>query len=466
MRAFTVKFALALAVCGNFGCASRTSLPFRFAGTATQQPVRLSPFSVTSVSPSLTSTPDSLAPEAGLPAENSIASSLSPGESAARGEVKKKPDKPVEHPKPVKLSEPAPTTLQKVNGPRADDRLLDLVEKDLDRAIEKPPESRRLEFSKAVIENPRVRYFVNYFSKSGKSHFEKILARSGKYLPMISRVLREEGLPNELAYLALVESGFVTNTTSIHGAAGLWQFVPVTARKYGLRIDGWIDERRDPVKSTHAAAAYLKDLHDYFGRWYLATAAYNAGQGAVDRAMQNSKTKDFSSLAENVQLREETRNFVPKFVAVTLIATDPQKYGFESVRYESPLKYEEVEIDGPVKLKVLARTAGTDIASFRELNPALLRNTTPPGEKSFSVKIPAGTGEAFAKATHPQKEKSSVRAQVVTHEVKKGETLFSIAKRYGQEVRALMEFNGLTDSRLRIGQTIRILIQGLTGALR
>jgi membrane-bound lytic murein transglycosylase D len=426
----------------------------------------LSPLSYTSVSPALTSTPDIPAPEAELRAENSVVVLQRSESFAPPGEAGKKTAKQVEHPKSVKLSEPAPTTLQKVNGPRADDRLLDLVEKDLDRAIEKPPESRRLEFSKAVVENTRVRYFVNYFSKSGKSNFEKILARSGKYLPMISRVLREEGLPNELAYLALIESGFVTNATSIHGATGLWQFVPATARKYGLRIDGWIDERRDPVKSTHAAAAYLKDLHDYFGRWYIATAAYNGGQGAVDRAMQNSKTKDFSSLAENVQLREETRNFVPKFVAVTLIATDPQKYGFESVRYESPLKYEEIEIDGPVKLEILARTAGIDIASLRELNPALLRNTTPPGEKSFSVKIPAGTGEAFAKATHPQKEKSSVRAEVVTYEVKKGETLFSIAKRYGQEVRTLMEFNGLTDTRLRIGQTIRILIQGLTGALR
>jgi soluble lytic murein transglycosylase-like protein/LysM repeat protein len=466
MRAFTVKIALALAVCGSFGCASRTFQPFRFAGTAIQQPGRLSPFSFTSVSPALTSTPDSLAAEADLPAENSVASRLRPGEFAARGEAEKKPDKQVEHPKPVKLSEPAPTTLQKVHGPMADDRLLDLVEEDLDRAIEKPAESRRLEFSKAVIENPRVRYFVSYFSRSGKRHFEKILARSGKYLPMISRVLREEGLPNELAYLALIESGFVTNATSIHGAAGLWQFVPATARKYGLRIDGWIDERRDPVKSTHAAAAYLKDLHDYFGRWYIATAAYNGGQGAVDRAMQHSKTKDFSSLAENVKLREETRNFVPKFVAVTLIGTDPQKYGFEAIRYESPLEYEEIEIDVPVKLEVLARMAETDIASLRELNPSLLRNAIPPGEKSFAVKIPAGTGTAYAKATHPQKEKSSERAQVVMHEVKKGETLFSIAKRYGQEVRALMEFNGLTDTRLRIGQTIRILIQGLTGALR
>ena len=466
MRAFTVKFALALAVCGSFGCASQSFLPFRFGETASPRSAQMSLFTRASPPPAPTPAADALVLEREFPAENRIAAPQSTEETAPLGKIEKKPEKQATPPKPAKIPEPAATALQKLPGPQADDQLLDLVEKDLDKAIEKPAESRRLEFSKAVIENPRVRYFLNYFSKSGKSYFEKILARSGKYLPMISTALREEGLPDELAYLALIESGFVTNATSIHGAAGLWQFVPSTARQYGLRIDGWIDERRDPVKSTHAAAAYLKDLHDYFGRWYLATAAYNAGQGAVDRAMQNSKTKDFSSLAENVKLREETRNFVPKFVAVTLIATDPQKYGFEAIRYESPLEYEEIEIAAPAKLEVLARMAGTDIASLRELNPALLRSAIPPGAKSFSVKIPAGTGAAFAQATHPHKEKPSESAEVVMHEVKKGDTLFSIARRYGQEVRALMEFNGLTDSRLQIGQTIRILIAGLTGRLR
>ena len=125
---------------------------------------------------------------------------------------------------------------------------------------------------------------------------------------------------------------------------GLWQFVPATARRYGLRIDSWVDERRDPVKSSRAAAAYLKDLHDYYGRWFLATAAYNAGQGALDQALQKSKDKDYRSLGENPQLRAETRNFVPKFVAVALIAAEPRKYGFENLRYEAPLEYEEVEV--------------------------------------------------------------------------------------------------------------------------
>lgn len=465
MRTFTVKFVLALAVCGTFGCASQSRAPFRFAPTTSQQSLTTPRFTPVYTPRTTPPAVDLVALERASQLEKVNFTPSAPVEPPSPGKAEKKSEQAAAPPKPIKPTEPAAMTLQKVRGPRADDRLLKLLEQDLDKAVQGLPQPRRLEFSKAVVENPKVRYFIDYFSKRGKNDFEQILARSGRYLPMISKALREEGLPEEFAYLALIESGFIPSATSIHGAAGLWQFVPGTARKYGLRIDGWVDERRDPVKSTRAAAAYLKDLHDYFGRWYLATAAYNAGLGAVDRAMQHSKSKDFSSVAENARLRDETRNFVPKFVAVTLIATDPQKYGFDAIGYEDPLEYEEVLVDAPAKLAVLARMAGTDIARLRELNPALLRDAIPSSAKSFGVKIPAGAGAAFAAAMQRQEEKRSENGRVVTYEVKKGDTLISIAKRYGQQVRALMEFNGLTDSRLRIGQTIRILVQGLAGAL-
>jgi membrane-bound lytic murein transglycosylase D len=359
-----------------------------------------------------------------------------------------------------------PSALKKVSGSNADDRLLDLLQKDIDKAVEQPIERRRIQFSKAVIEHARVRYFVNQFSKTSRESFAKVLARSGRYMPMITKILREEGLPEEFAYLALVESSFLPEATSPNGAAGLWQFVPSTARKYGLRIDTWVDERRDPVKSTYAAAAHLKDLHEYFGKWYLATAAYNAGLGAIDKAMQTPGAKNLWGVSEKAKLSDETRNFVPRFVAVSLITTNPEKYGFEEVQYEDPLNYEEIEIRGHLTLQAIATMAESSLEAIQELNPALFRNSTPP-EGDFTVKLPAGRGLVFANAYERLREKDTGPTQVVTHEVRRGETLFSIAHRYGQQVRSLMELNGLSSPRLRIGQLLKVLIfDGLRGDLR
>jgi hypothetical protein len=354
------------------------------------------------------------------------------------------------------------SSLRKVRGSGAEDRFLNLLEKDLNKVVEQPAERHRLEFSQAVIGNPRVRYFINQFSKSGRNDLEQALTRSGRYMPMIAKVLQEEKVPEELAYLALIESGFVTNTSSSSGAVGLWQFVPSTARKYGLKIDSWVDERRDPAKSTRAAAAYLRDLHDYFGRWYLAVAAYNAGQGAIDKALQSSGAKDFWTLSAKAKLlKEETRNFVPKFVAASLIANDPEKYGFSDVAYESATDYEEVEVQGSLRLASLAEMAGTDPKTIRELNPELLQGLTPPEESGFRMKLPTGHAAIFARAYQERQE--TRETLLVTHEVKKGETLFAIARRYGQRVSALMKLNGLLSPRLRVGQRLKVIIEGLSG---
>ena len=370
-------------------------------------------------------------------------------ESEAHQPSPKPPEKPVQ---------------QKSRGPSADEQLLQLLEKDLTKAVEQPAERRRLRFSKAVIEHPRVRYFVRDFSKNQKEFFARALARSGKFFSMIAKVLRDERLPEELAYLALIESNFHPQAFSASGAVGLWQFVPETARRYGLKIDSWVDERRDPVKSTHAAAAYLKDLHNYFGRWYLTMAAYNAGEGTIDKAMRASGATDFWSLSDKAKLRDETRNFVPRFVAAALIATDPQKYGFDNLFYEAPLEYEEVEVAGNVQLASLAEMANADPQVIQELNLELIRNRTPPGAVDFRLKIPAGHAPIFLTAY--QQNKETEQAELVTHEVQKGETLFSIARRYGQEVRAVMELNGLTSYRLQIGQKLKVIFDGLRGGLR
>jgi Transglycosylase SLT domain/LysM domain len=349
------------------------------------------------------------------------------------------------------------------SGPRAEDRFLNSLEKDLNKTIDQPIERRRLEFSTAVIEHPKVRYFINQFSKSGRNDLEKALSRSGRYMPMIAQVLHEEGVPEELAYLALIESGFVIHSSSSSGAVGLWQFVAGTARRYGLKIDTWVDERRDPLKSTRAAAAYLKDLHNYFGRWYLAIAAYNAGQGTIEKAMQSSGATDFWTLSTNVKLKDETRNFVPKFVAASLIANDPQKYGFSELTYDPPMDYEEMEVQGSLRLASLAEKAGTDPETIRELNPELLQSRTPPEDSAFRVKLPAGHAAIFAQSNQEGETRPS---PFLTHEVKKGETLFAIARRYGQHVRSLMELNGLTNPTLRVGQLLKvIMMDGFRGGI-
>lgn len=465
MLANRVIFVLLLAVFGNSGCSTVERWDFL---PVTVQPQLPSATTVTNNFPNLIagSSASNLPPV--IVDDPAIASEpittlptveqIEPAPSIALTEEKRAPAEVRE--KTATMKNPRSPAAQ--NALRADNRLLELLEKDLDRAVEQPPERRRLQFSKEILANPKVRHFVKYYSTTAKQHFQELLERSGKYMPMIAKVLNQEGLPEDLGYLALIESEFVVNTTSQSGAVGLWQFVAGTARRYGLRIDEWVDERRDPVKSTRAAAAYLKNLHEHFGRWYLATAAYNAGPGTINKAMKSSGAKDFWSLSQKASLSEETRNFVPKFVAVVQIANEPQKYGFQQIVYEKALDYEEVVLPVSMKLETLAELSESDAAALRELNPGLLRNITPLGEPSFRVNLPVGKAAVFlAKANDKLQENNLETARVVTHEVRKGETLLSIARRYGQEVRALMELNGLTTARLRIGQKLRVLLDGI-----
>jgi membrane-bound lytic murein transglycosylase D len=470
MWVIKVIFALSLASSVVLGCATSERLYHRTATIKVQGP-QLKPVAET-VLPAVEakSTPPIAPPTTEQPA----AAQRNP--FAETREIPTLPPPNVAEAKPERADrrekaageKPLPAVAaQSQRGLLADNRLLELLEKDLDKAVGQPPEHRRLQFSPEVIDHPKVRHFIKYYSVTAKNSFAELLARSGKYMPMIAAVLTQEGLPRELGYLALLESQFVLNTTSRNGAAGLWQFIASTARRYGLRIDQWVDERRDPVKSTRAAAAYLKDLHDYYGRWFLATAAYNAGPGNVDKALRQSQAKDFWSIKAKAQLSDETRNFVPKFIAISLIASDPEKYGFEDIQYHAPLDYEEVEITAPMKLEKLAQVTETDLSTLKGLNPALLRHTTPPGESPFRVKVPVGRAALFlanAKDRIPEKEVEGAR--VVTHEVKKGETLFTIARRYGLTVRALMDFNGLKTQQLRIGQKLAILLKGIRATLR
>jgi membrane-bound lytic murein transglycosylase D len=459
MMANKVIFALLAAVFGASGCATverRNDLPVS-AAVAPEPPSPASPI----VDPPMPAEHAESEPRAAFtdaePRLPDASAEPRPETGPRRADIEDNGAGLASDPEPV--SDPAASL-------RADNRLLELLDKDMDRAVAESAEHRRLQFSKHVVGNPMVRHFVNYYSGSARRYFRELLERSGKYLPMISKVLNQEGLPEELGYLALIESEFNVDVKSPSGAVGLWQFVAGTARSYGLRIDEWVDERRDPVKSTRAAAAYLKDLHDRYGRWYLATAAYNAGPGRINRAMKSSGANDFWSLSQKASLSEETRNFVPKFVAIVLIASDPQSYGLDEIEYAPPLDYEEVELPWPMPLALLANWADSDIATLRELNPAILRHTTPPGERGFRINLPVGHADVYLARAHEKFGGNNAQpVRILTHEVRKGDTLYAIAKRYGQQVRALMEFNGLSHARLRIGQKISILLNEMS-ALR
>lgn len=357
-----------------------------------------------------------------------------------------------------KLPAEPPTTLQEAPGPKADDQLLDLFEKDLEKAMQQADGRRKIQFSLPVVENERVRYFVEYFSGKKRDFFEAALARSGRYIPMMAAILQQEGLPEDLVYLSLIESGFSSYAISRAKAVGPWQFIRGTGLRYGLKINGWLDERRDPIKATRAAAAYLKDLHFQFGEWFLAAAAYNAGERKLERAVQRFQTDDFWSLSQKSHLKSETRNYVPKFIAAALIASVPEKYGFGDVVYEPPMEFDEVTIDRPLRLDIVAKLAKTTVKAIKELNPALLRAITPPDENGFVLRLPNGSGETFAQAYGELTD--SGRAKVITHKVRKGETLAAIAKRYGQQVVSLMELNGLSGRQLRVGQELIIILDG------
>jgi len=256
-----------------------------------------------------------------------------------------------------------------------------------------------------------------------------------------------------LAFLPHVESGYRHNARSRVRAVGLWQFMRGTAKLYGLRCDGYVDERLDPEKSTRAAARLLRDLYALYDDWYLALAAYNAGAGNVNRAIERAGTHDFWEMAQSRNLVRETRDFVPSMLAATILAKSPGAYGFIE-ETDPPLEYDTIAVDSPTDLRILARCAGTSLETIQDLNPAVLGSQTPPIRR-FEVHIPKGTVEQFAREF--AKLPAEKRLASGQHNVKKGETLGALAQRYGTSVKAIQEANHLGRSTMiRVGQSLRI----------
>ncbi|MEX2609940.1 MAG: transglycosylase SLT domain-containing protein [Gemmatimonadota bacterium] len=313
-----------------------------------------------------------------------------------------------------------------------------------------------------VTRNERVDFWIDFLKGRNYERTHLWLERSGRYGPMIQAELRARGMPEDLLYLALIESGFSPYAESHAAAVGIWQFIAETGRRHGLRIDHEVDERRDPVQATAAALDYLEVLYERFDSWYLAAASYNTGENRVDRILREraggARGQDelFWEIAPH--LPRETRDYVPLMLAAGHIAKEPARYGFHGLEYQEPLGFDEVWVPGNVPVSAVAEAAGVAAEVVEELNPHLLRDRTPRAGGG-AVRIPAGTRSTFAAAFPAvyQAARLAVAAEPAYHKVNRGENLTVIARRYGLSLSELRSLNDMgRSSRILAGQRLRV----------
>jgi len=308
-----------------------------------------------------------------------------------------------------------------------------------------------------VTMNQQVEYYLDFFTNRHRKTFARWLARSSRYLPMIKEEFARAGLPLDLAYLPMIESGFNTKAISGAGAVGTWQFMRATGRDYGLTVNDYVDERRDPVKSTKAAAAYLTRLYKNLDSWPLAVAAYNAGEGKIKRAMKQSEQDDFWAIAKSRYIQAETKLYVPQLIAAIMIAKDPEKYGFGGIDYAEPLDYETIRVPRGTQLKAVAVACNLPEEKIIALNRHLSKAITPPSATDYPLRVPTGTKKMIAQNLPRVRKVSVIKFDI--HEVRRGETLTTISRKYKLGKATLLKANNLEDERLSLGQRLRIPCQ-------
>jgi membrane-bound lytic murein transglycosylase D len=310
-------------------------------------------------------------------------------------------------------------------------------------AQEAAPNTQTTEFNIPIVVNKDVEWFIRYFQTRNRRYFKRWLSRSTRYIPMMEKILASHGLPTDLVYLAMIESGFNNKARSYRAAVGPWQFIGETGK------------RRDPIKATIAASGYLKDLYQMFDSWLLAAAGYNAGENKIKRAIKKHQTEDFWEMTNYRYLKQETKQYIPKLIAAALIAKNPEKYGFTDIKYQDVLAFDMVAIDMPMGLKKVAQMTGVSHREVVKLNPELKRWCTPPDRVSYDLRIPAGTKEQFLLAYEQMKPERGTLFQ--THLIRSGDTLYDIARRYGTHVKPIMSLNRIVSPKsIRPGQRLII----------
>ena len=307
-----------------------------------------------------------------------------------------------------------------------------------------------------LVTNSQVESYIRYFQGKGRKGFNIWLRRYVQYKDLMLPILEQYNLPEELIVVSMIESGFDPKAVSKAKAVGLWQFMYSTGKQYGLNRNWYIDERQDPIKSTHAAAKYFKDLYNEFEDWYLVLAAYNTGPGRLNRALKLHETSDYWQL---YSLPKDTKNYIPYYLSSAIILQNPEKYGFK-IPKSNPLRFDEVEIEKSSDLNVLAKAADTKVSTIKKLNPELRQPATP-NNGPYSLNIPFGRKESFYKKFNAIPDDEKFAVQKVEHRVQKGENLTSIAAKYRVLKADLQTINNITNANnIRIGQILKIPVKG------
>ncbi len=344
-------------------------------------------------------------------------------------------------------AEPTPAEALPLPEPsESDDQDFDLP------AVEDDPNAIEVE------QHPRVEKWLDYFTGRGRGTFERWLERSGLYMGWMKRVLEREGVPTDLVHLVFVESGFNPHARSYASAVGPWQFIRGTAKMFGLKVNSWVDERKDPEASTVAAARYLKHLNGLFNSWPLALASYNAGEQTVINAVKRQGTRDFWAL----NLPRETKDYVPKFMAVLAISRDPKRYGFDEVSISAPMSYDEVSLPAPVDLRALASACEVELEEVQRLNPMFLKYAAPGKGEEVTLRVPEGSGDKLRESLENgtlalPKIETPPDPVVLRHKVRRGESLKALSLRYGVPASKIASYNRIgKKSRLKVGRTVLI----------